>query len=149
MSEIEKISAMVDKSRDMMTVRRVYGEPIERDGTVVIPAASVSGGGGGGGGVDAHGQTGAGTGFGIHARPVGAFVIRDGVVRWEPVTDPMGRVIVVGATVVVGMLVGRSLVKSALRRRRRHERHHRHDERLPRLHLLARAWQLRPHRHHA
>jgi uncharacterized spore protein YtfJ len=117
MSEIERISAMVDKSRDMMTVRRVYGDPIEHDGTIVIPAASVSGGGGGGGGVDTEGQTGAGTGFGIHARPVGAFVIRGGEVRWEPVDDPMGKLIVAAATVTVGLLIVRSIVRKRRRRR--------------------------------
>jgi len=110
-SEIERISQMVGQARDAMTVRRVYGDPIERDGTVIIPAASVSGGGGGGGGVDAEGQTGAGTGFGLRARPVGAFVIRDGQVRWEPVEDPLGRLMVLAATVTVGLVIVRSIVR--------------------------------------
>ena len=119
MSDIERISNMVAQARDAMTVRRVYGDPIERDGIVVIPAAVVSGGGGGGGGVDTQGQTGAGTGFGLHARPAGAFVIRDGDVRWEPVEDPIGRLMVVTTTITVGMLIARSM----LRRRRRRHRH--------------------------
>jgi uncharacterized spore protein YtfJ len=117
MTDIERIGEMVGKARDAMTVRRVYGDPIERDGTVVIPAAAVSGGGGGGGGVDAGGQTGAGTGFGMHARPVGAFVIRDGAVRWEPVVDPMGRLMVTTASVVVGLLVVRTMFRKRRRRR--------------------------------
>jgi uncharacterized spore protein YtfJ len=117
MSEVEKIGQMVAQARDAITVKRVYGDPIERDGTTVIPAAAVSGGGGGGGGVDDQGQTGAGTGFGMHARPVGAFVIRDGKVRWQPVDDPMGKAMVVATTITVGLLVVRSIVRKRRRRR--------------------------------
>ena len=36
--------------REAMGVRQVFGEPVERDGVTVIPAATVIGGGGGGGG---------------------------------------------------------------------------------------------------
>ncbi|HYM49140.1 MAG TPA: hypothetical protein VET65_01070 [Candidatus Limnocylindrales bacterium] len=68
------VQELMEKARDTMTVRRVYGEPIEKDGVTIIPAASVSGGGGGGG-------------FGVRARPVGAFVIKDGQVRFEPAVD--------------------------------------------------------------
>jgi uncharacterized spore protein YtfJ len=72
---------------DATTVRRVFGEPIERDGVTVVPVASVSGGAGGGGGHDAGGQEGEGGGLGVRARPVGAFVLRDGEVQWRPVID--------------------------------------------------------------
>jgi uncharacterized spore protein YtfJ len=119
MTSVERITQMVANHRDALTVSRVYGDPIERDGVIVIPAAVVSGGGGGGGGVDAQGQTGGGTGFGMHARPAGAFVIRDGDVRWEPVEDPIGRLMVLTTSVTVGMLIARSM----LRRRRRRHRH--------------------------
>ena len=69
--------------RDSLTVRRVFGDPIEQDGVVVIPAASVGGGGGGGGDSEDNG----GGGFGLSARPVGAYVIRDGEVSWKPAID--------------------------------------------------------------
>ena len=74
--------------QDSLTVKRVFGDPFEKDGVTVIPAASVAGGGGGGGGEgpdDAQG--GFGTGFGISARPAGAYVIRDGNVTWQPAVD--------------------------------------------------------------
>jgi uncharacterized spore protein YtfJ len=75
-------------ARDAITVRRVYGEPLERDGVTVIPAAAIGGGAGGGGGEDDEGgQRGGGSGFGLGARPVGAYVIDEGVVRWEPALD--------------------------------------------------------------
>ena len=74
-------------ARDAITVRRVYGEPIERNGVTVIPAAAIGGGAGGGGGEDDEGQRGGGSGFGLGARPVGAYVIDEGDVRWEPAID--------------------------------------------------------------
>jgi uncharacterized spore protein YtfJ len=66
-----------------MSVRRVFGDPIEHDGVVVVPVAAVSGGGGGGGDAEHNG----GGGFGLRARPVGAYVIKDGEVAWKPVID--------------------------------------------------------------
>jgi len=99
----------ISKAQDAITVRRVYGEPYERDGVVVIVAAAVRGGGGGGSGEDAtKGGSGGGGGFGLTARPVGAYVIEDGKVRWEPVRD-LTRIAVQVAVAVLGVafLVGR------------------------------------------
>jgi uncharacterized spore protein YtfJ len=81
------VQETIAKARDAITVKRVYGAPYERDGTTVIPAAAVGGGGGGGSGEDPKGQTGGGSGFGISARPVGAYVLSEGNVRWEPAVD--------------------------------------------------------------
>ena len=78
----------ISKAQDAVTVRRVYGEPYERDGDAVIPAAEIRGGGGGGGGEDPRGGgSGSGGGFALGARPVGAYVIDHGQVRWEPAVD--------------------------------------------------------------
>lgn len=78
----------IGKAQDAITAKRVYGEPYERDGVVLIPAAEVSGGAGGGGGTDPDNRSsGSGGGYGVRARPVGAFVIEGGNVRWEPVVD--------------------------------------------------------------
>ena len=82
------IQEAIAKAQDAMTVNRVYGEPFERDGVIVIPAAEIRGGGGGGGGSDATKEaSGSGGGYGIDARPVGAYVIEAGRVRWEPAVD--------------------------------------------------------------
>jgi uncharacterized spore protein YtfJ len=70
-------------ARDALSVRRVFGEPIEEDGVTLIPAAHVRGGAGGGGDDADNG----GGGFGLSARPVGAYVIRDGDVQWRPTVD--------------------------------------------------------------
>jgi uncharacterized spore protein YtfJ len=78
----------ITKAQDTITARRVYGEPYERDGVVVIPAVEIRGAAGGGQGEDAtHGGSGGGGGLGFGARPVGAFVIEGGKVRWQPAVD--------------------------------------------------------------
>ena len=41
---------MIKGLQDALSVRRVVGDPIERDGVTVIPVAAVRGGWGGGGG---------------------------------------------------------------------------------------------------
>lgn len=81
------LDEMLRGHRDAITVGRVYGDPFEADGVTVIPAARVMGGGGGGEGAAPDGQSGTGTGFGIVARPAGAYVIRDGEVTWKPAID--------------------------------------------------------------
>jgi uncharacterized spore protein YtfJ len=99
----------IEAARDSLTVRRVYGEPYERNGVTMIPAASVQGGGGGGSGDQPDGKTGGGGGFGLRAKPVGAYVIRGEEVSWEPALD-LNRAILGGQLVaLVGLLVLRSI----------------------------------------
>jgi hypothetical protein len=57
---------------DAIAAKRVYADPIEGDGVTVVPAAVVLGAGGGGGDSEDKG----GGGFGLVARPAGAYVIR-------------------------------------------------------------------------
>lgn len=94
------------------TAEKVYIEPVRQDGLTVIPAATVGGGGGGGaGGPEGQGQgSGEGGGFGLKAKPAGAFVIKDGKVRWQPAVD-VNRV-VLGAQVVAvtALLVARAII---------------------------------------
>jgi uncharacterized spore protein YtfJ len=81
----------------------VFAEPIERNGLTVIPAARVAAGGGGGNGRDRHGQEGEGGGLGLTARPVGAYVIEDGKLRWEPAVDVNRLATIAGAIVVAAL----------------------------------------------
>jgi uncharacterized spore protein YtfJ len=99
-----RVTELVASSRDALTVARVFGEPVERDGVTVIPAAIIRGGAGGGGGTDEHGQEGEGGGFGLIARPAGAYLIKGGSVRWRPALD-VNRTIGLAAAVAVVWLL--------------------------------------------
>ena len=77
------IDELLQGARDAITVKRVYGDPVESEGVTIVPAAVVRGGGGGGGDDENNG----GGGFGLHARPAGAWVLRDGDASWKPALD--------------------------------------------------------------
>lgn len=95
------VDQLISNAKDAMTVKRVYGEPYERNGVTFIPAASVRAAGGGGGGQDDKGGSGDGGGFGATARPAGAYIIEGDEVRWEPAVDLNRLVATVGAMVIV------------------------------------------------
>jgi len=96
----------IERAKDTMTARRVFGEPLEKDGITIIPAARVQGGAGGGGGEGPEGEGGSGMGsaFGMNARPVGAFVIKGEDVQWRPAVD-VNKVILGGQLVAVAALL--------------------------------------------
>ncbi|SRR6266508_4749065 len=113
------VDEMLTGVRDAMTVKRVYGDPIERDGVLVIPAAKVSGGGGGGGDKENNG----GGGFGVRVKPAGAWIIRNGEVSWEPAIDAT-RLGTMGMLVaIVFLLTIRSIGKANARAREKAARH--------------------------
>ena len=106
------VDEMLQGARDTLTVSRVYGEPIERNGVMLIPAVDVMGGGGGGSDSEHNG----GGGFGVRARPVGTWIIRGDNVTWSPAIDAT-RVALRGMLVaIVFLFVVRSVVKSLARR---------------------------------
>ena len=111
-----EVQDVIAQARDTITVKRVFGEPYEKDGVTVIPAARVQGGAGGGSGEDPNSQgRGSGSGFGVTARPVGAFIIRDGDLNWRPAVD-VNRIILGGqVVVVVALLTVRAIVKARSR----------------------------------
>lgn len=99
-----KASEALQRAATALTVKRVFGEPYEKDGLTVIPAAFVTGGGGGGNGRDQEGQEGEGGGFGMISRPAGIYVIKDGDVSWRPAVDPNRMVLIVGLVVLAYVL---------------------------------------------
>ncbi len=101
-----KVTDVLSVARDAITVKRVFGEPYEKDGLTVIPAAVLGGGAAGGGGHDEKGQEGEGGGFGVSGRPAGAFVIKDGQVSWRPAVDP-NRIITMAGLVVIAYVLSR------------------------------------------
>lgn len=103
---------LLSRVGETLSVRRVFGEPIERNGIVVIPVAFVAGGGGGGDGpiaratseaqtetnndesmsdptVGANPLMGSGGGIGGVVVPLGVYVVKGDGVQWKPVLQPM------------------------------------------------------------
>ena len=102
--------------REALSARQVFGEPLERDGVTVIPAATVIGGGGGGGGNrpsgggDAGGggesTTGAGMGFALVGWASGAFEVREDRVAWRPTLDVTRLLLAAqGVALVLGLAI--------------------------------------------
>jgi uncharacterized spore protein YtfJ len=110
-----KVDEMLAGARDALTVSRVFGEPYERNGVALIPAAAVRGGGGGGEGEGGDG-TGAGGGFGMSARPVGAYQIKGDQVTWVPAADTTRVIILAQVVGIVALLVIRSIVRTRRKR---------------------------------
>lgn len=119
-----KVEDVTQRASEVASVRRVFGEPIERAGVTIIPVAHVIGGGGGGSGGLATGdddrQSGeaGGSGFGVLARPLGVFVIRDqGVVEWKPAVNPLPIILGAQACFIAAALVYRAVAKARIRAR--------------------------------
>jgi uncharacterized spore protein YtfJ len=94
-----EVQQILQGAQDAMTVRRVFGDPMQVDGVTVVPVATI--GGGGGGGSKATDQ--AGVGFGLSAKPAGVYVIREGSAAWRPAVD-VNRVILGGQLVAIAAI---------------------------------------------
>lgn len=107
---------MLADARDIMTVKRVFGEPYQSNGVTVIPAASIRGGlGGGEGEGNDTTPSGRGGGMGMTARPIGVYEIRGDKVTWVPAID-LSKIIFTGQVVVITALL---VLRSALKRKPR------------------------------
>ena len=114
------VESFVAKADEALSARRVFGEPINKNGLTVIPVARVMGGGGGGEGrmptespegTATETSSGVGGGFGLSAQPAGVFVLKGEEVRWVPAID-VNR-IVIGAQIVAifAFLMVRSIAR--------------------------------------
>jgi uncharacterized spore protein YtfJ len=119
-----EVQDVIRQAPEALTVKRVFGEPYEKNGVTMIPVAKVQGGAGGGGGEGPEGEgpegegKGSGGGFGINARPVGAFLIRGDEMTWKPTID-LNRIVLGGQIVaIVALLTIRSIVKARTKARR-------------------------------
>ena len=140
------VENLLAKVSDNLSARRAFGTAYEKDGMLIIPVAIVAGGGGGGTartrpggsaarhggppqeGPAAHGtapqdsapqdsgRTDAGGGFGGLVLPSGAYVVKDGQVRWVPAVDPT-------IVVLASLSLVRVLARTWIRRRRHHGGH--------------------------
>ena len=117
---------LLGKMRESISAGRSFGPAHEADGCTVIPVAWVAGGGGAGtdtglppkkegqgngetGTATGPPRTGSGGGFGFVSVPMGAYVIKNGEVRWVPSFD-LGLL----ALIITGFL--KSLAKVRARR---------------------------------
>lgn len=119
---------ILSRVRDAMRVEQVYGQPYEKDGVTVIPVARVMGGAGAGGGTgpaegaeegaaaSAGPNTGSGWGFGAAAAPAGVYVIRDGIVTWEPAVDRNRVIFLAGLVTLVSVWAFRSILITLIKR---------------------------------
>jgi uncharacterized spore protein YtfJ len=118
------------------TVKRVFGQPVERDGVTVIPVADVRGGFGGGEAAPVGPGAGAGAASGAaetasaaeshpaswggggmwSASPAGAYVLKDGEVSWLPAVNANRTVLLGCLAGIVSMLVIRSIVRTLVKR---------------------------------
>ena len=115
-----EVEELLSRAQDAVSVRRVFGEPYEKDGVTIVPAAMVVGGGGGGHGEGTDGSSsGSGSGFGLVGRPVGAYVITDGNVSWRPALDVTTIVLCAQAVLITALLVRRTVGRSRVKHGRR------------------------------
>ena len=129
------VQEVLNHARDAMTVKRVFGEPYEKDGVTVIPVANVMGGAGAGGGPgagaspastaeeavggaggEAAPDSGYGMGYGLRATPAGVYVIKGGEVEWKPALDMNSLTLQRAGVVIVALLVLRSIIRTLARR---------------------------------
>ena len=108
------VNELMTQTKDALTVTRLFGEPVEREGVTVIPVAVVRGGGGGGRG-EGSGPEGVGTGsgsgggFGIAAKPAGVYVIEGRSVSWRPAVDVNRIILGAQVVIIVALLALRSV----------------------------------------
>ena len=125
------VREVLDHARDAMTVKRVFGDPYEKDGVVVIPVANVMGGAGAGGGPGAGtkpasagdaaagegaGDSGYGMGYGLRATPAGVYVVKGGEVEWKPALDMNSLTLQRAGVAILGLLVLRSIIRTLAKR---------------------------------
>ena len=107
--------SILDQVKNAVVGATVFGQPYEKNGVTVIPASKVSGGGGGG--QEGNDASASGGGFGLDARPVGAFVVNGSDVRWVPALD-LNRVIFMGQLVLLAAILSwRSVARQRAKRR--------------------------------
>ena len=114
---------------DSSSVRRVFGEPIEKDGVLVIPVANIHGAFGGGEGATGPAAPGEGAkngsaapamswggGGAWSASPAGTYVLKNGEISWVPAADANRAILLGCLTGIVSLLVIRSIVRTIVKR---------------------------------
>ena len=93
MAEVEQLlKCTVDELEKLLNAKNVLGEPIERDGSTVIPIVRYGFGFGAGGGANPKTGDGAGTGGGGGIKPLGAIIFDQEGARVEAVKGAISNV---------------------------------------------------------
>ncbi|HWW60159.1 MAG TPA: spore germination protein GerW family protein [Thermoanaerobaculia bacterium] len=109
MSEQSLIERIGETIQLHANAKQVYGDPVERDGTTIIPVAKVQWGFGGGAFGRGAIERGGGGG-GARAMPIGFIEMKDGRAEFRAIRDPgsAAALIAIGiAGVLGGMLLSR------------------------------------------
>ena len=125
------VHEVLEHARDAMTVKRVFGDPYEKDGVTLVPVANVMGGAGAGGGTGAGAkpaasseepaeesavESGYGMGYGLRATPAGVYVIKGGEVEWKPALDMNQLTMQRACVAIVALFVLRSIIRTLAKR---------------------------------
>lgn len=102
------IEQLAEKLGAMATVKKVYGDPIERGHVTIVPVAKFLCGFGGGEG-DKYGHGGAGGGGGIKVTPVGYIELKNGGSKFRPIRNSATTATLLIAGGVAGVLLMRGL----------------------------------------
>ena len=109
---------IIEQARDNLGAKRIFGEPYEKNGVTIIPAARVMGGAGAGDGAPASGDptkpSGSGGVFGMVGGPAGAYVIKGNDVSWMPAVDVNRLMFGFQVVLVVFFLAVRSVAKARI-----------------------------------
>jgi uncharacterized spore protein YtfJ len=114
------VGDMIGAVSDNSSVKRVFGEPVDRDGVSIIPVASLRGAFGGGDGAPAAEDSARLSGWGggglWSATPAGVYVVKDGETTWLPAVNA-NRIILLGClTGMFALLMVRSIVRTIAKR---------------------------------
>ena len=106
---------LMQKAKDSVDLRQVFGEPYQVGEVTIIPVARVGGGGGSGGAKAASegsaGPRGRGYGFGV--QPIGVYAVKGDRVTWHPSVNVNS--IVTGSLIVGAIAIWKTprIIKAA------------------------------------
>lgn len=105
MDHVEKLlKGTVSELEQLLNAKNVLGDPIERDGSTIIPMVSYGFGFGAGGGSSEKDGLGAGTGAGGGIKPLGAIIVDEDGARVESMQGAMsGLIQMIGETAAKAM----------------------------------------------
>jgi uncharacterized spore protein YtfJ len=111
MKIIDALAQLQEKISASATVDRVYGQPIDLDGHVIVPVARVAYAFGGGGGEESE-VRGMGGGGGVRVEPLGYVTVHDDRPRFHPLWPYRVRFGTLVLGFGIGLLAGIALARS-------------------------------------